>query len=181
MSEKNNNTNEVNKDLPQTDSQKANESSFDVFADRRDDDVQERIPAQGEVSVYTTDYPIFRNIASKSADRDYYNYALGFYVTINGKKIAQTIYLEPTRKTSDNYDLLDAIFGDSVSHNLEIVKRTTTTYVNNTSKTTVSYGIRVSETDESGVVLACTLNVTRGNTDKFNNLIEILKKRGIIS
>ena len=155
------------------------EFSVDVFADQRGEDRQE-VSREGEMVVFPTGCDIFRQLSKHTEERDYYNYAFGYNIEMNGKKLPQKIFLEPARKVGDTYDLINAIFGDDIKRELEIVRRSTITTQNGISRTSYTYGIRVSAIDDSGNVLSCGLVPTRGNTDKFNNLVNIFKGKGIV-
>ena len=153
--------------------------SVDVFAGSREGDRQD-VSHEGETVVFPTGLPIFRELSRHTNERDYYNYAFGYNITVNNKKLPQKIYLEPSRKVGDTYDLIDAIFGDEVKSEMEIVRRSVISTQNGISRTSYTYSIRVSTSDDFGNVLSCGLVPTRGNTDKFNNLINILKGKGIV-
>lgn len=153
--------------------------SVDVFADQRGEDRQE-VAHEGELVVFKTGYDIYRQLSKHTEERDYYNYAFGYNIKMNGKLLPQKIFLEPARKVGDTYDLINAIFGDDIKRELEIVRRSTITTQNGISRTSYTYGIRVSAEDDTGCVLSCGLVPTRGNTDKFNNLVNILKGEGIV-
>ena len=76
------------------------------------------------------------------------------------------------------YDTLSVIFGDATSHPLEIVK----TVSSRNGTDFVSYSMRVSEKDDFGSDIVCTLSPAgRGDRVIFLNLLEVLKKRGVIS
>ena len=158
-------------------------ASFEVdpFADRRDVEGQSSASSEGESVVFVTPVSIQRMLSTEKDGRKYYNYASGYKVTFGGKEIVQMISLEPIAKRADIYDLLDGIFGDSTSVPMEIVRTMITSTVNGVTKTNPRYTIRVSAKDDLGFDITCALNVSRGNTDKFNNLLARFKAKGIIS
>lgn len=170
----------VNKATGEVVDDSADDFSVDGFADRRGEE-RDNIN-EGETVVYPTGYDIYRELSKKTPERNYYNYCFGYNINIGGKKLPQKIFLEPSRKVGDTYDLINAIYGndDNIKHEMEIVRRTIVTTQNGVSRTTYTYGIRVSAADDSGNVLSCGLVPTRGNTDKFNNLVNILKGKGIV-
>lgn len=158
-------------------------SNFEVdpFADRRDAEGQGSVYSEGESVVYVTPVSVQRMLSTEKDGRKYYNYASGYKVLLGGKEIIQMISLEPIAKRADIYDLLDGIFGDATSVPMEIVRTSITTTVNGVTKTNPRYTIRVSAKDDTGFDITCALNVSRGNTDKFNNLLARFKAKGIIS
>ena len=158
-------------------------SNFEVdpFADRRDAEGQGSVSSEGESVVYVTPVSVQRMLSTEKDGRKYYNYASGYKVLLGGKEIIQMISLEPIAKRADIYDLLDGIFGDATSVPMEIVRTPITTTVNGVTKTNNRYTIRVSAKDDTGFDITCALNVSRGNTDKFNNLLARFKAKGIIS
>ena len=162
-------------------------ASFEVdpFADRRDSEGQSSASSEGESVVFVTPVSVQRmlstEITTDKGSRKYYNYSSGYKVTLGGKEIIQMISLEPIAKRADIYDLLDGIFGDATSVPMEIVRTAITSTVNGVSKTNYRYTVRVSSKDDFGFDITCALNVSRGNTDKFNNLLARFKAKGIIS
>ena len=108
----------------------------------------------------------------------YNSYGVAFATKIRGEELVQKMYLVPPHNDRMIYDTLAMIFGDSNTHPLEIVK---TTMVRN-ERETVSYSMRVSTQDDFGSDIICTLSPSgRGDRVIFLNLIEIFKKRGLIS
>ena len=158
----------------------ANVEDYDPFAWRRERDELQDSKSEGEKVVYYTPHNIMRYTDGSvtKEGRVIYNYATGYFTTLNGKKISQTIDLEPSVRRADTYDLLDAIFGDSDKKQLEIVRTTYTQTLNGRTKTTYTYGFRVSAKNEEGTEFACTLVPTRGNNDKKDNFINKLKADG---
>ncbi|MBE6531392.1 MAG: hypothetical protein E7679_04815 [Ruminococcaceae bacterium] len=152
---------------------------FDPYADRRNND-DLNVTTEGESVVYKVPVLVRRFSNAKKEDRAYYNYAVGYKTVINGKTIAQTIDLEPAAKRADIYDLLDAIFGESESAPLEIVRTAMHRTQNGRTKTTYIYSFRVSATDEDNVEVSCGLEPTRGNADKKQNLIAKMKAVGAV-
>ena len=188
MSEKKNENVNVNEDVKVnkvtgevTSKNDWSDFELDPFADRRDSEGQTSVSSEGESVVFSTPITVKRMLSTEKDGRKYYNYAVGYKVTLGGKELTQMISLEPIAKRGDIYDLLDGIFGESMSAPMEIVRTSMTSTVNGITKTNYRYAIRVSAKDDTGCDVACALNPSRGNTDKFNNLISRLKVREIIS
>ena len=153
---------------------------FDAFAWQRDRDESGESRTEAERKIFYTPHKIQRYTnGSKTKDgKLIYNYATGYFIYLNGKKISQTMDLEPSLKRADTYDLLDAIFGDQDKVQLEVVRSTFNQTVNGRSKTTHTYAFRVSAKTEEGVEISVTLSPTRGNTDKKDNFINKMKFDG---
>ena len=153
---------------------------YDPFAWRRERDELQDSKSEGEKKVYYTPHNIMRYTDGSvtKEGRVIYNYATGYFTILNGKKISQTIDLEPSVRRADTYDLLDAIFGESDKKQLEVVRTTITQTSNGRTKTTHTYGFRVSAKNEENIEFACTLVPTRGNSDKKDNFINKLKADG---
>lgn len=154
--------------------------NYDPFAERRALENSDEMRSESDKRIYKVPAMVMRYAGSVREGRKMYSYATGYKRVVNGKAIAQTIDLEPMVKRQDTYDLLDAIFGESNSLPLEIVRTTVTTTVNNRTKSTHNYAFRVSATDEDGVEVVCTLVPTRGNNDKKDNLLAKMRKDGKI-
>ena len=171
--------NKIDKETGELLYNESDDFSVDIFAANRGEERQE-VAHEGETVVYPTGCYIFRDLYRHTDERDYYNYAFGYNIEVNGRKLPQKIFLEPSRKVGDTYDLINAIFGEDIKCELEIVRRSMTTTQNGISRTSYTYSPRVSTKDDHGNVLSCGLVPTRGNTDKFNNLVNIFKGKGIV-
>lgn len=107
----------------------------------------------------------------------YNSYGVAFSTMVRGKELVQKMYVVPPHSDRMIYQTLAVIFGDKDMCPLEIVK--TETFRN--EKRTINYTMRVSCTDDYGSDIICTLTTSgRGDRVIFQNLLEILKKRGLI-
>ena len=156
---------------------------YDPFAVRRGDAAAVNYTVQEDRVVYKTPYMVNRigGATDPQTGRTYYNYALGYMLKVNGKQIPQTVALVPTERRGDIYDLLDALFNGSDSAPLSIMRTARTQTVNNRSKTTYSYSVRIQIEDEDGIEIHCDMSPDgNGARMKLDNFYARLKAKGII-
>ena len=157
------------------------EYEVDAFERQRNRDQNLDYHKEEDVVVYSTPFKVQRFASNTNSERVYYNYAVGYKAKINGKEIAQVVQLQPSERRADIYDLLDAIFGDSDTVVLNIVRTARTVTANGVSKITYTYAPQVRAADEDGVDFTCAL-VPSGSTGrvKFSNLVSKLKSMGAV-
>ena len=149
--------------------------AFETWRDRDSNGVQ-----TDSQEVVFTGFPInVQRFEVEGQDGKKYNsYGIAFSTLIRGNELVQKMFLVPPHNDSMIYNTLAQIFGESDLQPLEIVK--TTTVRNN--RETVNYTMRVSTKDDFGSDIVCTLFPSgRGDRVVFLNLVEVLKKRGLLS
>ena len=149
----------------------------DAFAWREEESDGE---SRGQETIYAnTGVKLQRELRPGADGKTYQNFGISFVVTVGGKKLVQTAYFNPPAKTSSMYDLLAAIFGNEQYYPVEIVK--TVTPKSDTRPEQIRYSLRVSTNGDFGNKISCDMTANkRGDTIVFNNLIELLKSRGVI-
>lgn len=120
-----------------------------------------------------------QQVESPGADGKLYrSYGIGFSTKMRGVDLKQKMFVVPPHHDRTMYDTLAAIFGEEKAIPLDIIRREMT----RDNVKTVSYQMRVSAKDDYGSDICCNLNPSgRGDTVIFNNLIAVLKSRGLIT
>ena len=137
---------------------------------------------EGETYIYPTPSFVRRERTGRYAKNglEICNYYFGYAVEIHGVKLSQTVYLTPPNEERETFALLMAIFGDSDTRPLEIVRRDRTHRRGNYSKSVPTYNYRVSMNLPDGTLWTSTLKISSGDTDKSNNYLAKLKTDGYI-
>lgn len=154
----------------------------DAYSERRNTDEGSDTDFDGDITIYHTGYNMSRhsNKTDPKTGVKYYNYAFGYSIIDGHDKIPQTVYVEPSDTGREAYDVLDKIFKGGDFAELEIVKTIRRRTQNGFTRVTNDYKARVSKKLASGAEISCDFNIVRGNNNKFDNLINILKADGVI-
>ena len=149
--------------------------AFDTWRDRETS--AERTDTQ---DILFTNLPInVQRFETTGRDGTKYNsYGVAFATKVRGEELVQKMFVVPPHSDRMIYDTLAMIFGEANVHPLEIVKTVST----RNDKQVATYSMRVSVKDDFGSDIICTLSPSgRGDRVIFQNLLEIFKKRGLIS
>ena len=154
----------------------------DPYADKRNDSESNDAEFEGDTVIYHTGYNISRHSSRKDPKTgiEYYNYAFGYNIVDGDDMIPQTVFFEPSDTGREAYNTLDKIFKGGNFAELEIVKTTRRRMQGSFTRTTYVYSARVSKVLANGAEITSELNVSRGNENKFNNLINIFKADGVV-
>ena len=145
-------------------------------------EANEAVETNGQETVFSnTGLKLQREIRDGDNGKKYQNFAIAFFVELNGKKIRQSAYFMPPAKNGGMYELLDAIFGDEKYFPADIVRNTRSVTDGSKTTTNVTYSLRVSAKSDVGGVMSCDMSpANRGDRLVFSNLIELLKARKVI-
>ena len=135
---------------------------------------------RGIVPLKKKKQPYIKNGVKKEATVLWVN----FTDTINGKTIVYELFMSAPDNNRLLYDIIDGIYGNSKSYNMDIVKKTITRTENSKTIKTVTYSAQVAGKNEHGAEVVCPLVPRlKSKSDRviFDVLISMLKSKNYIS